>query len=170
MNQLKNNTVVFSVNASKSNYCFWDKHEFSGKVIQCPISFKPKQVIRKKKEYQLNYGISKTENIPENIYKIIDDKIEYDDCFCSKECCLAWIIDNINVPRYIHSKQIFMNEIANEEEIQKAPHWRLLKKFGGFLSIENFRKGNVTYEKIETIYDGESQSFITNYKEGNKCV
>jgi hypothetical protein len=161
---------LLEVDSSKSEFCFWDKHEIIGEKIQCPISYKNKQVLKKKKEYQLNYGISRNAMINNENLKPLNYYIEYDDCFCSKECCLAWIYDNMRNPRYVESRQIFINEFISPEEretIKRAPHWRLLKKFGGFLSIEEFRDKNKIYEKEDVYF--KNGSLIRKYKESKVC-
>lgn len=162
--------------SSCSKICFWDKHEITGEVIKCPVMFKPKQIVRKKKEYYIN------QNYPRSYEKkILDDsqssfldvnilehKIFYDDSFCSYSCCLAWIEDNSNDPKYQNSKKILYNELIHKKiKIpQVANHWRILKNFGGFLDIEKFRDCKNRYGIIDNFYD-ENGDMKYLFKEQN---
>lgn len=154
-------------NCSKSKHCFWDKHEFVGKGVMCPIFYKPRQIVRKKREYYINQNITRDYEVEnwDSTSKIIPTEIFYDDMFCSVECCLAWIEDHHNDPKYQNSKQILVNELYrnNHTLVNSANHWRLLKAFGGFLSIEVFRKFNIFYEEDDTTYENNSR--VVKYKE-----
>lgn len=152
---------------SNVQFCFWDKHDFEGPGVMCPIFYKPKQIVRKKREYYLNQNISRhsneelTEPVSKDFksVKIIKEEFYYDDMFCSYKCCLAWIEDNYKDPKYKYSKSILYNELfsKNIKHIVKANHWRTLKKFGGFLSIEDFRGELTNYEKIDSFYDDDNK-------------
>lgn len=77
-----------------------------------------------------------------------------DGVFCSPNCCLAFIEENKKNPLYRYSKQLLYKmceDIGIElrgNTITPADDWRLLKDYGGFLSIEEYRKNftNITYE------------------------
>lgn len=151
---------IFTVSSNKSEYCFWDKQPFTTKPVHCPIFYKSKQVVRKKKEYYINQNVIRTheptnENTSFLIHEINSEKIYYDDVFCSISCCMAWIEDQVNNPKYKLSKQILINELLiNGKNIpKKANHWKTLKIFGGFLSIEDFRKNTKTFEVIDNNYN-----------------
>lgn len=150
-------------------FCFWDKHHFEGKGVMCPLYYKPKQIVRKKKEYYMNQNINRNSVINQNtnfqIFKIINEEIFYDDMFCSNECCLAWIEDNHLNPKYKNSKQILFNEILKEKkEIpNKSNNWKIIDKFGGFLDIQEFRENKKTYNKVDFFY--KDQILVEKYKE-----
>lgn len=140
-------------NCEKSKMCFWDKHEFEGEGVMCPIFYKPKQIVKKKREYYINENVENDSKIIDDIFKINKNEIFYDDKFCSVNCCLAWIEDNNTNPKYKNSKYILFKEIAKlDTKIpMKANHWKTLKIFGGFLDIEEFRKMSSRY-KLEDSY------------------
>lgn len=170
---------MFSI--ANGNYCFWDKHEFIGTGIKCPIFYKPKQIVRRKKEYYINRNVARIDEINKiGIDQIIKEEIYYDDIFCSVQCCLAWIDDHHYDPKYQNSRYILQNEISDSEAhgvracdlnnarsvgIQKANHWRTLIAFGGFLTITEFRKHNKIYEIEDVQYLNNTLKQI--YKEVN---
>lgn len=147
--------------AINSKLCFWDKHPVEGTFVKCPIFYKPKQIVRKKKEYYINQNVER-DHIPTNInttfleHEINEKQIFYDDFFCSLSCCLAWIEDNQTNPKYRMSKQILFNELLIEQkEIPiKANHWKLLESFGGFLTIKEFRENVTSFELLDFKYNG----------------
>jgi hypothetical protein len=107
--------------------CFWCKNSFTGTPIGCPIDYK------------------------NNIY--ITDGI-----YCSFNCCLSFIYDNESNNLYEKSNKLLINIYKlcfGNTKIEPAPSWRLLKKFGGEYTIEEFR--NLFY-KIEYI---DNDNYIT---------
>lgn len=75
----------------------------------------------------------------------IDGKYVSDGCFCSFNCCMAYIEDNSHNYTYAKSKYLLSRihfEIFNDPkfEITPAPSWRLLQAYGGSWSIEKFRE------------------------------
>nr|UOX61011.1 MAG: putative zinc-finger DNA binding protein [Diabrotica toursvirus 3a] len=152
-------------NALMSKLCFWDKHQLPADKtpVMCPIDFKPKQVIRQKKEYIFNHNVAESWNkinIDENI-KISPSEIYYDDIFCSKECCLAWINDNHKNPAYGKSKYLFHMLYP---EVLPANHWRVLKLFGGFMSIEEFRNFYGNYINTDVTFITTDNKFNKIYR------
>lgn len=148
--------------------CFWDRHQFDTLPIGCPIKYIPNKIYT---EYQVptkdKYTI--TQNIPlimSDCVTNIDDKTiiknDYylvDGCFCSFNCCLAFIEDNINNPLYSNSKYLLMRifvetfkEFNLDLELLPSPHWRLLKAYGGTMTIDTFRKSVNNYTYIEHNY------------------
>lgn len=144
--------------SKNSKICFWDKHYFEGEKIHCPIFYKPKQVVRNKREYYFNQNICKN-NIQSPETRIIKEEIYFDDVFCSYECCLAWIDDNSHNPKYKNSKQILFN-IFDVPLNRKANHWKTLENFGGFLTIEQFRN----FDKIFIEEDNKYVDFFQQKK------
>lgn len=140
----------------KSKICFWDKHPFTGEGVRCPIFYKPKQLVKTKKEYVINENISEMEtekNFP-RLKGIKEKEIVYDDMFCSDRCCLAWIDENHQNSRYKMSKFIFYNEMlkSNKPLVKKANNWRTLESFGGWQTIQDFRDDyNIIEKSSETL-------------------
>ena len=96
---------------------------------------------------------------------------ETDGIFCSFNCCEAFIQDNKRDPIYYSSsrllRQMYMDILkgtrndnskdGNDQvkiksiSIMPAPHWRLLRSYGGCLTIEKYREA---FNKSEYIYHG----------------
>jgi hypothetical protein len=74
-----------------------------------------------------------------------------DGFFCSINCILSFVISEQqrNNSLYFESEKLLykmrFDMTGRNDRIIPAPHWRLLKKFGGDLTIKTFR------EKLETV-------------------
>lgn len=153
-------------NAGTLKYkCYWCRHSFSSAPIGCPIRYVSSKAIKTyhsevtKDNYTIKENITKyKENLLSNTdlfnnknkSNIIITKEEYyetDGVFCSFNCCKAFIGDNKHNILYDKSDNLLiklygdMNTISNLKNIKinPAPSWRLLKEYGGTLSIEEFR-------------------------------
>jgi hypothetical protein len=135
--------------------CFWCRHSFPNIPIGCPIEY-ISSVLCKHYYSELhkdNYSIkgnvtnriaSFISQLQENSQFIIDKKDYYltDGIFCSFNCCLAFINENKSNQLYKKSEYLLyklFNKLFNNLEINPASSWRLLKNYGGFLSIEEYR-------------------------------
>lgn len=165
--------------------CFWCKSSIplNIKCIGCPIKYQPNQLIKQyhseisKDKYIIKENIiSSSDNI---IDDIIDDnkQIKYntvmkdyyitDGIFCSFNCCKAYIIDNRYNCLYDRSDTLLLkmyNDLYNTSLtiIEPAPHWRKLKKYGGDLTIDEFRN---TFNKVIYKDHGIIQNFSRKTKE-----
>ena len=84
-----------------------------------------------------------------------------DGIFCSFNCCKAFIKDNKHNVLYDHSNfllsKLYNDMIHNGTGdisnviINSAPHWRLLKEYGGDLTIQEFRE---KFNKTKYEYQG----------------
>ena len=145
--------------------CYWCRNPFESRPIGCPIRYVSNKGIKKyysevsKDNYIIKENItnSKRNLISENdndlsIFNhnnsIINiDKKEYyetDGVFCSFNCCKAFIKDNKHNNLYEHSEfllsKLYFDMIGSKNVvINPAPHWRLLKDYGGTLNINQFR-------------------------------
>jgi hypothetical protein len=77
--------------------------------------------------------------LPENIF---NDKIQSFGFFCSYNCACAYNVD-IN-DENIHKRSSLLHYLYKKtynenKEILKAPDWRILKQYGGNISIDEFR-------------------------------
>lgn len=157
--------------------CFWDKNPFKTIPIGCPISYVSSKVIKKyhsevsKDDYTIKENITKYKRelldkkdlfISKNKAKITIDKEEYyitDGVFCSFNCCKAFIKENKHNNMYEQSDNLLIKlykDMNNNDAVIKinpAPHWRLLKQYGGKLNIEEFREkfNKCTYDFHGTI-------------------
>jgi len=128
--------------------CFWCRHSFDTKGIGCPINYVPNTIIKEyfseisRGDYVIKEHITKNKKTKLNMKRknyYISDGI-----FCSFNCVLAFINDRSYNKLYDQSKTLIhkiLKEITTDEtfEIDPAPHWRLLNKYGGYMSIEEFR-------------------------------
>lgn len=150
-------------------HCFWCRHNFSSRPIGCPITFKNTRLYKKyyseitKNNYCLQETIStkqledSKDSKNDNYYSLEIQPSNYyltDGIFCSFNCCFAFIDFNKLNPLYSQSlnllKKMYYDLFPNYDiSLMKAPHWRLLKDYGGELSIEEFRKNFYKVEYIE---------------------
>lgn len=151
----------------KGYNCYWCKNSFNSIPIGCPINYVSSKVIKKyhsevsKDDYIIKENITKykrkllentdlfvTKNKAEiNIKK--DEYYETDGIFCSFNCCKAFIKDNKHNNLYERSDNLLImlykdmnSDLQNFEnvKINPAPSWRLLKEYGGYMTIDQFRK------------------------------
>jgi len=148
----------------KGYNCFWCKHPFKTIPIGCPIKYVSSKVVKKyhsevsKDDYVIKENVTKYKRnlldnknlfISKDKAKIDIKKEEYyetDGIFCSFNCCKAFIKDNKHNNMYERSDNLLiklykdMNSNNENVKINPAPHWRLLKTYGGHLNIEQFRE------------------------------
>lgn len=160
--------------------CFWDKNPIPMDVspIGCPIKYLP-DIARKDYTSEISkerYII--TETIPSNRktgeYTTIEKRsiFETDGVFCSFNCIKAYLESEgvRNNPLYINSPELLLmlyNNITNIPysaiQIHSAPHWRMLKEYGGHMTISEFRNAfnHVNYSchgmisSIGWLYEGK---------------
>jgi hypothetical protein len=132
--------------------CFWCRHSFETPPIGCPLKYIPSQYEKKyyseitKDNYVIRQNITPTkkEEIKDTGNLITRDYYETDGIFCSFNCCISFIEDNKHKSMYEHSsfllKKIYFELSGDYTEIVPAPDWRLLKEYGGILTITDFRK------------------------------
>ncbi len=160
--------------ASTTTCCWWCRHNFTTTPIGCPVSFVPGKVTKTyhseitKDKYSITDNISKFRKSilellmkdHESVFQIKENHEEFfimDGIFCSFNCCLAYIEDSYTENIYKDSSSLLyclyqkIFEGANIEDVilKPAPHWRLLRSYGGNMSIEEFRKSFKTVEYID---------------------
>jgi hypothetical protein len=156
----------------QSYYCFWCRHSFSTIPIGCPIRYVNNKIIKlytseiTKEKYIISHEITRneydqqkqSEKDDKNIKIVNNDYYETDGSFCSFNCCLAFVNDNIHNPLYSNSKNLLMkmySDVFSVDILMKitpAPSWRLLKKYGGFMNIQEFRESFTNYIYIDNDY------------------
>lgn len=145
--------------------CYWCRHPFSTIPIGCPIRYVPSDVVQTclsevtKEVYSVCQSIPKTirkEYPKDNTHNIIENEYyETDGSFCSFNCALAFINDNMHRPIYAQSKHLLMRmyvEIFKPSKLCKinpAPSWRLLKAYGGFMDINEFRNSFTNFVYVD---------------------
>lgn len=169
--------------------CYWCRHKFDTIPIGCPIRYIPSQYEKKyfseitKDKYVIRQNITnQKKNIIQDKENIIDKEYyETDGIFCSFNCCLAFIEDrrlaknslynqSFNLLMKIYTEVYFDKGIETIPPLVKAPHWRLLKEYGGVMSIDEFRKTFFSKEyilngKIREIPKFKTIGFIFNEKQ-----
>lgn len=96
--------------------------------------------------------------------KFMDSKFYVSSWFCSLNCALAY---NLHLDDYnISERNSLLKWLYGKTEcvIDPAPSYRVLRRFGGCLSIEEFRKNLVTNEKTYRIIT-PPMTFITQVLE-----
>ena len=163
------------INAYSYGYnCFWCKNKFETMPIGCPIRFISSMVTKTYTSEISKDVYTIKENISEKKLKAIEasgadlkimNKNYYitDGIFCSFSCAAAYIADN-NHNRMYNDSSMLLTRIYNDilkpttlQTISPAPHWRLLKEYGGHLSIKEFRE---TFGKV----DFECHGIINQFK------
>jgi hypothetical protein len=149
-------TMLDSITSQRitSTCCYWCRHQFSNVPIGCPLKYVPGEICQTytseitKEKYSITQKISRAKNTEytnSNI-NVLNNYYETDGSFCSFNCCMAYINNNIHDPLFKNSKNLlmkmYMDIFAGEKLIDKinpAPSWRLLSAYGGFLNISEFR-------------------------------
>lgn len=151
--------------------CFWDRHPFEFRPIGCPIQFIPDRIVKNyyseitKDNYTLRENISEVQ-MKQNQEYYHKNHMELqkrnfyvtDGIFCSFNCCLAFIQENYQNPLYTYSENLLNNMYVQcfgdrAQPVIPASSWRLLKAYGGNLSIEDYRKSfyKIDYKDIDNI-------------------
>jgi hypothetical protein len=167
--------------------CFWCKNNFDWIPIGCPIKYVNPLIEKSyisqitKDKYYMRENIVKSklknlmniDNIDQNfeITTLPFDHYLTDGVFCSFNCCLSFIKDNPNDILYKESYSLLHSMYfdlvgKNMAKIIPSPHWRLLKDFGGHLSIDDFRKNLniVDYKFMFNLRDMHSISKVYKQK------
>ena len=94
--------------------------------------------------------------------------------FCSYNCALAY---NIDVGDNVWKRTSLLNLLyyktyENYSNIKAAPDWKVLKEFGGNLTIEQFRKNSIInnsdYTMLHPPLETRVNTFEKNYKVSSK--
>jgi len=138
--------------------CYWCRHPFSTRPIGCPIQFIPNRIVKNYHSEITKDGYTLRENVSENqlsenasFYeksKIATQTRTFyvtDGVFCSFNCCLSFIHDEHTTPLYSNSEHLLMQIYtdlfgSSARPILPAPSWRLLRSYGGIMTIDEFRK------------------------------
>jgi len=146
--------------AGSDNYCcYWCRHSISEIPVGCPVKYVPSMIHKSyfseinKEKFMVKESMISPVVMPDIIQET-NDYYETDGIFCSLECAMAFIKDNKKNSLYTDS-EILLNRIAGRK-VEPAPHWRLLKSYGGHLDIKEFR----TLRNVEYIQSGIHKPFF----------
>lgn len=169
-----------SLPATTGMHCFWCRHSFHTQPIGCPIRYDAHRYVKTYEseitrdnytlrenisDHQLtslktDVDISKMSPLKQQMYVQPRNYYITDGVFCSFNCTLAFILDNKSNPLYVFSLNLLMKmyhdmfpSMTNSNLLEPAPSWRLLKTYGGHMTIEEFRKNfyRVEYQDIDNV-------------------
>lgn len=114
-----------------SRPCWWCRTPFDTLAYGCPMRFVP----AKSHAYTSLQKLLKTKNVilPEDGY------FETEGVFCSFKCMKAYAISEENICSFTLIKMLAKRMGVNDDTLVSAPDWRLLKDYGGHLTISEFR-------------------------------
>lgn len=172
--------------------CFWCRHSFQSCPIGCPVKYVNPMIEKSYISQITKDRYYMRENITKNKLSSIDmeEKAEKNDAdlhvklvnkeyyltdgiFCSFNCNLSFILSKYYDSYYkdsyalLHSLyEEYIGKKMKECKIFPAPDWRLLKDYGGHLTIEDYRRSfnHVEYNEIFSITDMRSISKIYREK------
>ena len=129
--------------------CWNCRHTFSTYPIGCPIRYVKTSMLSPILFSQIKEWL-KSMNLPEDI----GDIFETEGIFCSFPCALRYIISQGKVALYKKSATLlalmysrFTGQIS---DIPKAASWKVLKPYGGHLTIEEYRESFGKFSYVET--------------------
>ena len=137
--------------------CYWCRHPIPKKVqpIGCPLEYKANVLVKtyyseiNKNTYTIKNQVT---DLPSNTTDgIVSQPRDYyvtDGIFCSFNCCAAYAQDmKRHSDRHSRSSMLLRKMYCDTHpgcdravKIVPAPDWRLLKPYGGHLSLKDFRK------------------------------
>ncbi|MEY4278005.1 MAG: Invertebrate iridescent virus 6 [Bacteroidota bacterium] len=138
--------------------CFWCRHNFTTLPIGCPIQYVHDKAIKQCQSEITKEQYTIVQKIASSVEEIKDSEVKHirsghyvvDGCFCSFNCCLAFINDNLHNSMYSRSKYLLVRlycEMFSTDNatFQPAPSYRLLDVYGGHLTIKEFRSSFTTH-------------------------
>lgn len=125
--------------------CWWCRNSFSGMPIGCPIFYYPQKTSGVEKER------FEEKLLAANLPTDTNNFFETEGYFCSFPCCKAYILDQKSGVRYKESLALlsllfFILTDGQHADFPTAPTWKVLKDYGGHLTIKEFRS---TFGKLE---------------------
>lgn len=167
-------------------HCFWCRHSFSSCPIGCPITYVNPMVEKSytsqitKDRYYMRENVTRAkmdemEDASSSSIEIRTFPNNYfltDGVFCSFNCVLAFIQSKYYDSFYANSYNLlhcmyeqFIGKKMTMHKILPAPDWRLLKVYGGPLSIEEFRRSFNHIEYRELFHVTEMRTLSKVYTE-----
>lgn len=133
--------------------CWWCRSKFQTIPIGCPIKYNNHKDSSIEKERFEQKRKAKGVSVPDTGDT---DFFETIGIFCSFPCCKAYILEQKNLGKYSESltlltllfKKIFAGV---EPDFPIAPSWKLLKEYGGHLTIQEFRQTFGIFEYVNTV-------------------
>jgi hypothetical protein len=141
---------------SPDERCWWCRATFTTRAIGCPLRYTSRTIVKtftsdvSKEHFVLEQPIPIDEKADESDVTILPAYYETDGIFCSFNCCRAFIEQELCNSKtrhyYKESMYLLMKMYADfhgtyPNKLKPAPSWRLLKEYGGYMTIEEFRNG-----------------------------
>jgi hypothetical protein len=129
--------------------CWWCRTTFQTKPIGCPLAYHKKGdgLYKERFKEKLKAANLSTDGPL--------DFFETEGLFCSFPCCKAYILDRRGSVKYKESASLLVHLyyilFQEHEVIPTAPSWKMLREYGGHLSIQEFRATFGKLEYIETV-------------------
>jgi hypothetical protein len=101
--------------------------------------------------------------LPDTIH---DGKCHVMGCFCSPNCATAYNVRRINDYK-VFERNSLLKKLYNIETLVISPKPEVLQKFGGPITIEQFRKNNITNKKEYNFILPPLVSIVPLVEEGN---
>jgi hypothetical protein len=148
--------------------CWWCHHSFTTSPVGCPQIYHP-NLKTPNEETQRFIEKLKKANYPTDT----NDFFETEGYFCSGPCCKAYILDQGSSVKYKNSLSLlsllFYKYHGVQVEIPRAPSCKVLKAYGGHLTIQEFRAAFGRLDFIETVNIRRPYMFCTSqYLEENR--
>jgi hypothetical protein len=134
--------------------CYWCKLDTSCRPVHVPLRYRPKQVAKafigkvSSETYVIKGNVQESREATN--FEVSEESFEVDGVFCTYACALSFILDNAHNTEYAQSETLLYTMFRKNNQdaplFKPAPHWRLLKKFGGHLSPEEFHSSTQSYK------------------------
>ena len=138
-----------SLPASTNKPCWWCHNSFKTRPIGCPLIYHPHNA------KGIDQGRFEEKLKTANIRSDKNDFFETEGYFCSFPCCKAYILSQRNNAKYKDSASLLSlllyTVYRRRDIIPIAPPWKLLKEYGGHLTIQEFRASFGKIEYDETV-------------------
>jgi len=127
--------------------CWWCRDTFLTSPLGIPIRYFS---LLDQNTIEYEYIMKKCKHL--NI-KNVEEFFETEGIMCSFPCMKAYILKNMNNPRYKNSLDnlsLLMKKLSGKfSECPTAPSWKLIDTWGGHMTIEKFRSsfGHFVYEE-----------------------
>lgn len=139
-----------------SERCWWCRNPFETKPIGCPLRYETQTIIKtftsdvSKEHFVLEQPLPADEKVDDEEYTVLPSYYETDGVFCSFNCCRAFIEEQLFSSKVKHmykdSMYLLMKMYCDTHgqypsKLRPAPSWQLLKEYGGYMTIQEFRSG-----------------------------
>lgn len=143
--------------------CWWCTFSFDTPPIGCPVRYVHAKARRSytseiNKEHHTIYGELPSSDIKEDDKTKLVSPGYYETigAFCSFNCCQAYIDtrkhDALYDDSFILLRRLYRDIVGKTpQNLIPAPHWSLLTKFGGNMSLEEFRN---SFENMHFVSHG----------------